>query len=411
MKILIKNARLRNKRELVNISIDEEGKIAGVKPNLRVSAKETIDAQGNLVTPTFVNPHLHLDKVYTAQGGRKSRFETLEESLDLMDEVKKKYTVEDVKKRATRAIEASVKFGCHKIRANVDVDNIGGLTPLKGVMAAKEACKDIADIQIVAFPQDGIFVNPGTEELLYKSMDLGADLIGGMPALEWSEEDGKKHVDLVFEIAKKYGTDIDFHLDQIKDPFSRYLEYTAIKMIKEGYQGKVTAGHCVSLAWQTDAHAFKVIGIVKKADMSICANPAILAIMGIDPEPRTRGVTRIRDLVNGGVNVTTSQDTICDQFHLYGTGDPLDYGLLLAYIAQYNTNETAEIVYDMITYNAAKAMRVENYGIKPGNPANLNIIEAPSVSEAFRLRANRSHVIRNGKIIATTKKISEIIRK
>lgn len=410
MKILIKNTQLRDRKDLVDIAIDEEGKIAGVEPNLRVSAEKTIDAQGNLVTPTFVNPHLHLDKTFTALGGRSSCFETLEESLQLMHDTKRKYTVEDVKRRAVRAIEASVKYGCTKIRANADVDTIGGLTPLKGVLAAKEECRDIADIQIVAFPQEGIFVDPGTEELLYKSLDLGADLIGGMPALEWSDEDGKKHVDLVFEIAKRYNADIDFHLDQMKDPFARNLEYTAIKTIKEGYQGRVTAGHCVSLAWQTDAHAHKVIGIVKKANMSICVNPAILAIMGIDPEPRTRGITRVRDLVNAGVNVTTSQDTICDQFHLYGTGDPLDYGLLLAYIAQYNTNETAEIVYDMITFNAAKAMRLDNYGVKLGNLANLNIIEAPNIREAFRLRANRLYVIKNGKVVATTRQNSEIIR-
>jgi cytosine deaminase len=409
MSILIKNARLRETKDSVDILIDETGKIIDIRHGLNVSAEETIDAQQNLVTPTFVDPHLHLDKAFTALDGRISTFETLEESLQLMHDIKRKYTVEDVKSRAVKAIEASVRYGCTKIRANADVDSICGLTALKGVLEAKKECKDIADIQVVAFPQEGIFVDEGTEELLYKSMDLGADLIGGMPALEWSDDDGKKHVDIVFEIAKRYNVDIDFHLDQIKDPFSRYLEYTAIKTIREGYQGRVTAGHCVSLAWQTDAHAQKVISLVKKANINICVNPAILAIMGIDPEPRTRGITRVRDLVKAGVNVTTSQDTICDQFHLYGTGDPLDYGLLLAYAAQYNSNETAEIVYDMITFNAARAMRLDEYGIKVGNRANLNIIEAPNVREALRLRPSRLYVIRNGKIIARTIQKSEIL--
>lgn len=409
MKLLIREARLRNRPETVDIAVDEDGIIADIKPDLQLSSENTIDAEGSLVTPTFVDPHLHLDKAFTACDGRTSQSETLEEAIELMHNFKEDYTVEDVKERAVKAIRASVKYGCTKIRAQADVDTIGGLTPLKGVLAAKEECEDIADVQVVAFPQEGILKDEGTEELLRESMDMGADVMGGMPASEGSREDAQEHVDLVFEIAKKHDVDIDMHIDQSKDPFDQNLEYTALKTIREGCQGRVTGGHCVSLAYQNDTYASKVIELLMKSDFNVCFNPQILAIMGIDPEPRTRGVTRVRELVDAGVNVAAAQDTICDQFHLYGTGDPLDYGLLAVYAAQYNSSEKAEIVYDMLTFNAAKIMRLSDYGVKVGNPADLNVIEAPNIREALRLRPSRSYVVKNGNIIGQTREKSNIL--
>lgn len=231
-------------------------------------------------------------------------------------------------------------------------------------------------------------------------MEAGADLIGGMPAAEWTDEYSKKHVDLVFEIAKNYDVDIDMHIDQTKDIFARSLEYTAMRTLEENYHGRVTGGHCTSISYQNDVHAEKVMKLLKLVDFNVCTNPQVLAIMGIDSEPRTRGVTRIREMVEMGINIATAQDTICDGFHIFGTGDPLDYGLLCAYISQYNTPATVKIVFDMITKNAAKILGVDdNYGIEVGNKADLNIIDAPNIQEAFRLRADRKFVIKNGKII------------
>ena len=398
--ILIKNASLVDENELVDILIEKDvfkeiGKNIEVKDDYK-----TIDAQGNLVTPTFVNPHMHLDKVYTALSGRESRTETLEESIAIMHDLKKQYTVEDVKNRAVRAIKECVSYGTTKIRTSVDIDNYIDLIGLKGVMEAKKECKDICDIQIVAFPQEGIFNNKGTEKLLWQAMEEGADLIGGMPAAEWTDKYSKKHVDLVFEIAKKYDVDIDMHMDQTKDIFARSLEYTAMKTIEENYEGRVTGGHCTSISYQNDAHAEKVMKLMKLAEFNVCTNPQVLAIMGIDPEPRTRGVTRIREMVDMGINIATAQDTICDGFHIFGTGDPLDYGLLCSYVAQYNTPQRIKIIFDMITKNPAKILRItKNYGIKVGKKADLNIIAANNIQEAFRLRADRRYVIKDGKVI------------
>lgn len=405
--ILIKNAKLRDRETPVDILV-ENGKFGEIKPNLPATADEIIDAEGFLVTPTFINPHLHIDKAYTALSGRLSEQETLEESIEIMQEIKRDYTVEDVRQRAVRAIKASVEYGVTKIRGNVDIDTIGGLTALEGCLLAREETKAIADVELVAFPQEGIFRDPGTEELMWKAMEMGANVVGGMPAAEWIMDEAKRHVDLVFAIARKFDADIDMHIDQTKDPCSQSLEYSAGLSVKMGYQGRVTGGHCTSLAYQSDAHAYKVIELLKYADFNICINPQVLAIMGVDPEPRTRGLTRVRELVEAGINVATAQDTICDGFHIFGTGDPLDYGLLMAYQAQYNSTEKVRIVYDMVTVNSARLMRIENYGISVGNPADFNIIHAPNEAEAFRTRPGRM-VFKNGRLIARGEKRSELL--
>ncbi len=405
MDLIVLNARLRGRNRLTDLHISEgvfrkitDAGESSTTPQRNAGAR-TIDAGGNLVAPTFVNPHLHIDKAYTALSGRNSGEETLEDSIRIMQDIKRGYTVEDVASRAERAIRQSVLYGVTKIRANVDIDTIGGLIALKGCLAAKERTKEIADVQLVAFPQEGIFRDHGTEKLMHEAIEMGADVVGGMPAAEWIQDEARRHVDLVFELATKHGLDIDMHMDQSKDPFDRSLEYTAYRSIAIGYEERVTGGHCTSLAYQPAAHAAKVIELLKLARFNVCVNPQTLAIMGVDQEPRTRGISRVRELVDAGVNVATAQDTICDGFHLYGTGDPLDYGLLMAYQAQYNSTRTAGIVFEMLTNNAAKVMRLGTYGIAEGNPADFNIVFAPTESEALRTRSSRL-VFRAGKQIA-----------
>jgi cytosine deaminase len=404
--LVIRNARIKGREELVDILI-KNGKIEQIEPDVATDLKEEIDAKGNMVTPSFVEPHIHLDNALASRGLGSSHKITLKGGIELTRELRKNRTAEEVKERAVEHIRTIVAYGVTKMRAIADVAVTGGLTGVEGLLMAKEECKDIMDMQIHAFPQDSIFVDPGTEDLLYKAVEMGADVIGGLPWFELSKVDGERHVDLIFKIAKKYDLDIDMHLDQAKDPLAEFLEYTAVKTIQEGYQGRVTAAHCSSLAYQSNDHARRVMAIVKKAGISICANASPVIQMGLDPEPHTRGITRVRELVDSGVNVTTASDTVCDGFHLYGTGDPLDYGLLIAYMSQYGTREGADIVLDMITYSAAKALRLEKYGIVAGYPADLNIIDAPCTNEALRLRPSR-RVMKNGKVIAETKKTCEV---
>ena len=351
--LLIKNANLDGTGKIVDILIGDDGKYKEIAGHIEAPAGiETIDATGMMACPTFVNTHMHFDKAYTSyEQGRESygkgnwissTEETLEDSIYVMHDRIRKYTPEAVAARAERAIKDCVMYGTTKLRTNVDISTLDpNLNALKGVLMAKEATKDICDLQVIAFPQEGIICDPGTDKLLEEAMEMGCDVMGGMPAAEMLDEHSREHVDFVFKMAEKYNCLIDMHIDQSKDMFDRSLEYTAWLTMQHGWQGRVTGGHCTSITYQNQAHAIKVMKMLKQADVNVCANTQTLAIMGIDPEPRTRGVTRIREMVEMGINVVTAQDTICDGFHLYGTGDPLDYGLVGCYCAQYNTPKAA----------------------------------------------------------------------
>ena len=412
--LLIKNANLDGTGKIVDILIGDDGKYKEIAGHIEAPAGvETIDATGMMACPTFVNTHMHFDKAYTSyEQGRESygkgnwissTEETLEDSIYVMHDRIRKYTPEAVAARAERAIKDCVMYGTTKLRTNVDISTLDpNLNALKGVLMAKEATKDICDLQVIAFPQEGIICDPGTDKLLEEAMEMGCDVMGGMPAAEMLDEHSREHVDFVFKMAEKYNCLIDMHIDQSKDMFDRSLEYPAWLTMQHGWQGRVTGGHCTSITYQNQAHAIKVMKMLKQADVNVCANTQTLAIMGIDPEPRTRGVTRIREMVEMGINVVTAQDTICDGFHLYGTGDPLDYGLVGCYCAQYNTPEAARTMWNMLTKASARVFDPEmKYGIEVGNDADLNLVEAPNVHDAIRTRASRPYIIRHGKVIAS----------
>ena len=412
--LLIKNANLDGTGKIVDILIGDDGKYKEIAGHIEAPAGiETIDATGMMACPTFVNTHMHFDKAYTSyEQGRESygkgnwissTEETLEDSIYVMHDRIRKYTPEAVAARAERAIKDCVMYGTTKLRTNVDISTLDpNLNALKGVLMAKEATKDICDLQVIAFPQEGIICDPGTDKLLEEAMEMGCDVMGGMPAAEMLDEHSREHVDFVFKMAEKYNCLIDMHIDQSKDMFDRSLVYTAWLTMQHGWQGRVTGGHCTSITYQNQAHAIKVMKMLKQADVNVCANTQTLAIMGIDPEPRTRGVTRIREMVEMGINVVTAQDTICDGFHLYGTGDPLDYGLVGCYCAQYNTPEAARTMWNMLTKASARVFDPEmKYGIEVGNDADLNLVEAPNVHDAIRTRASRPYIIRHGKVIAS----------
>jgi len=412
--LLIKNANLDGTGKIVDILIGDDGKYKEIAGHIEAPAGvETIDATGMMACPTFVNTHMHFDKAYTSyEQGRESygkgnwissTEETLEDSIYVMHDRIRKYTPEAVAARAERAIKDCVMYGTTKLRTNVDISTLDpNLNALKGVLMAKEATKDICDLQVIAFPQEGIICDPGTDKLLEEAMEMGCDVMGGMPAAEMLDEHSREHVDFVFKMAEKYNCLIDMHIDQSKDMFDRSLEYTAWLTMQHCWQGRVTGGHCTSITYQNQAHAIKVMKMLKQADVNVCANTQTLAIMGIDPEPRTRGVTRIREMVEMGINVVTAQDTICDGFHLYGTGDPLDYGLVGCYCAQYNTPEAARTMWNMLTKASARVFDPEmKYGIEVGNDADLNLVEAPNVHDAIRTRASRPYIIRHGKVIAS----------
>jgi cytosine deaminase len=401
MDLLVRRARLRDRDDLVDIAI-EGGRIARLEPHVVGSAAEEIDAAGHLVTPAFVEPHIHLDKALTAERARENTTNAFEDSLAIMREVKRGYTVDDVAARATRVIHGLVGHGVTFIRSYVDVDTIVGLTALHGVRAARERCRHLAHIELIAFPQEGIYTDPGTDELLIQALERGADVVGGMPFAEALETDSARHTDLVFELARRFDRDIQMHVDETDDPGARTLHYYAVKALREGYAGRVTADHINALAAYDDTYAARVIGLMARARMNVVTLPTKLMRGGLrDRQPRRRGITRVQELLDAGVNVAYGQDVIQDGFlPVFGTGDPLQTGFLLAFAAQFHTRRSIETLHDMATVNGARLMRVPDYGLEVGRPAELVVIAASSIQEAYRTQPPRLAVIHEGRLVA-----------
>jgi cytosine deaminase len=412
MDLIVRNARLRKKKALVDIGVQGE-RIIKIARRISGRARKVIDANGRLVTPTFVDPHLHLDKALISEVVRENKTGTLMEAIEIIWEKKKRYTIEDNVARAGRVIEWGVKNGTTIFRSHVDVDTVGGLKPLRGVVEARKRYRDIADVQIVAFPQEGIIQNQGTEDLMREAMEMGADLVGGMPYNEMTDDDSKRHIDICFEIAKEYDADIDMHVDETDDPNARTLQYLAAKTIRENYHGRVTACHTCALGSYDPYYAAKVVDLVRQARMNMVTNPATnLMLEGrLDRGPIRRGLTRVKELLEAGVNVVYGQDCLKDTFYpTWGQADMLEVGLIAAHAVQFTWPREIETLFDMPTVRSAAMLRLRDYGIEVGRTASFNVIDAETVQEAFRTQADRLYVIRKGRIVAWTKTSSKLYR-
>lgn len=409
MDTIIRNAGLRNREGLWDIGI-YNGKIKTISNFIEEKGETEIEARGNLVIPPFIDPHIHLDKVNIVDVVRPNVSGTLQEAIEIIWDKKPTYTNEDVVARSEEVIKRAISNGTLKMRTHVDVDTIGGLKPLYGILALKEKYKDIMDLQIIAFPQEAIIKDAGCEQLMWDAMEAGADIVGGMPAHEDSPEDSKRHIEICFDIAQKYDADVDMHIDETDDPFYRTLEMLADETIKRGWQGRVTAGHTCALAAYDDHYASYVIEKVKRAEINVITNPVTnLMLQGRkDKQPIRRGITRVKELLNAGVNMSFGQDCIKDTFYPFGSADMLQVALITAHAAQMSLPHEIEKVFDMITYDAAKVLRVQNYGIKEGNDADLVILNTNNVKDAIRLQPERLYVIKGGKIIAKTQYIKEL---
>jgi cytosine deaminase len=407
MDLIVRHARLRGRPDPVDIGI-AEGRIQRIEPRLAGSAAREIDAAGQLTTPSFVEPHIHLDKALTADRARENTTNFFEDSIALMREVKRGYTVEDVAARATEVIRWLVGHGVTFVRSYVDVDTIAGLTALDGVLAARQRCRRLAQVELIAFPQEGIFTDPGTDELMARALERGADVVGGMPFAEAIDEDSRHHTDLVFALARRFDCDVQMHVDESDDPGATTLHYYAVKAVREGWTGRVAADHVTALAAYDDVYAARVIDLVARAQMSVVTLPGKLMRGGIrDREPRRRGITRVKELLAAGVNVAYGQDVIKDGFiPVFGTGDPLQVGFLLAYAAQFSTRADIETLYDMATVNGARLMRLPGYGLAVGCRADLVIVAAPSVQEAYRTQPPRLAVIHDGRVVAENGRVA-----
>jgi cytosine deaminase len=410
MDIVVRNAALRGLKGTTDIAI-KDGVIASVQPKLSEKGRQEIDAAGSLVLPGLFNLHFHADKCLLGEVMRPNVSGTLPEAIEITNDFKRKYDPAEVAARAIRALEAGVKNGTSFFRLFSDVGTIGGLRAARGLLLAREKFGRYCDIQVVAFPQEGIARDPGAAELLDEAMKEGCDIVGGLPWYEYTDADARDHIDICFEIAKRYDRDIHMLVDDTDDANSRSLEYLALKTMREQWHGRVTASHCGAMAGYNDVYAAKIVDMVATAGITISCNAHINLVCSarLDREPRRRGIARVKELLARGVNVVTSQDDVNDPYYPFGKPDPLECASMIAHVAQLTLPHELEQVMDMVTVNSARAARVKSYGIAAGNKADLVVVGAPSVHEALRTQPLRRHVIKNGREVARAMVTQELV--
>jgi cytosine deaminase len=406
MDLLITNARVWDDRPPVDIAIEGE-RIAAMEPALEVEAARTIDAGGRAVLPGFVEPHLHLDKalLYRRQPTRDG---TLEEAIRLTAQLKAEQDRDDVLERSRAVLDMAVANGTVAIRAHPDVDPIQGLVGVETGLVVREEYRDLLDLELVAFPQEGIIKAPGTQELMEEALRMGASVVGGCPYNERNWDDSKRHIDIVFELARRFEAPIDMHADFADDAADqRYAaaEYIAEKTIENGYQGRVSLGHVTSLASLTREEAAPVIERLRDAQVSIVTLPATdlyLGGRGDERNPR-RGVTPVHLLRDSGVNVTFSSNNVRNAFTPFGKADMLQIGNLLAHVAQFGTPHSQAEVLRMATYDAARSIGLDDYGLAEGRQADLVVCDSPVVADVLADIPSRLYVVKRGRLTVETR--------
>lgn len=395
MDILVKNVVIDDTNELVDIGIDN-GIFKRIGKELDVDAKRVIDGYGRVVIPGLVESHIHLDKALIADR-LPNKSGTLQEALKVTAELKSTFTREDVRERAEQALQMIIKRGTTHIRTHAEFDPVGGFHGFEVIMELKEKYKDFVDMQVVAFPQEGIIKAPGTEELMYRAMDMGADVVGGIP---YNDSDPKKHLDIVFEIAKKYDKDIDLHQDFKDDAEGQTIEMVAQRAIDEGYVGRVSVGHLTSLGAVPDEKLNPIIELMAKADINVMSLPMTDLHLGgrHDEYNVRRAVTPIRKLRDGGVNVVLATNNIRNPFTPYGNGDLMQVAMLAIPVAHLGGADDLHTVLPMITSKPARALKLDDYGIEEGKPATLVLLDTTDYQNAVIDIPDRLFVIKKGKV-------------
>ncbi len=414
MDLLIRDARVHPTRggrpEPVDVAVEGD-RIAAIRPRGTLAAEGALEIQaaGRLLSPPLVDPHVHLDAVLTVGEPRHNESGTLIEGILTWSDRKKTLTHEDVKDRARQAILWEVAQGTGLIRSHVDVCD-PNLVALKALLELRDELHDLVDLRLIAFPQDGILSFPNGKELMREAMRLGCDVIGGIPHYEWTREDGVDEVHFLFELAAETGKGIDLHCDETDDDQSRFLEVVAADTMRRGMEGRVVAGHTTAMGSYNDAYAFKLLQILKRAGVTIVANPLDnVALQGrFDSYPKRRGMTRVKELDQAGINVACGHDSIMDPWYPLGRGSMLDALSMLVHVGQMTGRGELFRAYEMITTNAARAAEVE-YGVEEGKPGNFVVLDCEDEAEAIRLRPAARWVVRLGRIVAETEPSHSVV--
>ncbi|MGQ9615474.1 MAG: amidohydrolase family protein [Spirochaetota bacterium] len=392
--IIIRNALTRfSGGELLDIGI-MGGRISKIGKGLAGNKGQELDAGGRLVTESFVNGHLHLCKVYTlgmigeealsayhgtAMGKAMS-------AIEIASRVKEKYDQRWIIENVRKALNLAVKYGNTHIRAFADTDTKAKLEGVKALIKAREEFKEKVEVQVVAFPQDGVVRDPGSEDYVREAIEMGADVVGGIPWIEYTDSDAKRHIDIMFDIAKKYNRDVSMLIDDAGDPGLRTLEMLAVKTIEEGWEGRVVVHHARAMQLYPEPYFRKILALLKRGRIGVVSDPQTGPLHA-----------RVRDLYEEGVGIALGQDDIADAYYPFGRNNMLEVAFLSAHLLWMTTLHDMDLLYDLITTKAAQAIGIKEFGLKEGNVANLVVLNAESVWEGIWNHEPPLYVIKDGR--------------
>lgn len=404
--LIIKNAILPDGQQNINIGILDK-KIASIGPKLQDAAAQTIDAKGQLVTPPFIDAHFHLDATLSLGEPRLNQSGTLLEGIQLWNELKPQLTIEHIKNRARKLCHWAIANGCLAIRSHVDICD-DRLLAVHALLDLREEMQAWIDIQLVAFPQDGYLRYRNSHKNLNKALELGVEVVGGIPHFERSMREGAKSIKLLCEIAADKGLMVDMHCDETDDPLSRHVETLAFETQRLGLNGKVTGSHLTSMHSMDNYYVGKLMPLMQEAELHVVANPLInITLQGRhDGYPKRRGMTRVKELMAQGINVAMGHDCVMDPWYSLGSHDMLEVAHMGLHVAQMTGVQEMQQVFAAVTSNAAKVLRLDGYGLEKGCNADLVILQASDPIDAIRRRAARLTVLRRGEVIARSEAVS-----
>ncbi len=408
--LLVKNATLPDGRQGMSIAV-QNGRIAEVTAALDAPAHETLDAGGYLLSPHFVDPHFHMDATLSYGLPRVNESGTLLEGIAVWGELKPTLTADAIIERALTYCDWAVAKGLLAIRSHVDTSD-PSLLAVDALLEVKKQVAPYIDLQLVAFPQDGLLRTQGGVDNLKRALDKGVDVVGGIPHFERTMAEGTASVKLLCEIAAERGLLVDMHCDESDDPLSRHIETLAYEAQRLGLQGRVNGSHCTSMHSMDNYYVSKLIPLIAESGVSVIANPLInITLQGRqDSYPKRRGMTRVPELMAAGVNVAFGHDCVMDPWYGMGSGDMLEVAHMGLHVAQMTSQKGIRDCFDAVTTNAAKVMHLESYGLKVGCDASFMLLQARDTIEAIRLRANRLKVWKKGKLVAETAEVVARLR-
>lgn len=402
--MLVKNVHIHNREGLWQILI-EEGKISRIFPQDEVFnySGEMLDGEEGIIYPPFVEPHIHLDATQTAGQPNWNQSGTLFEGIERWAERKSLLSHEDVKSRAWKTLKWQIANGIQYVRTHVDVSD-PTLTALKAMLEVKKEIAPWVDLQIVAFPQEGILSYPNGEKLLDQAMEMGADVVGGIPHFEFTREYGVESMNIAFDIARKYNKQIDIHCDEIDDEQSRFVETVAALALKYDIGEKVTASHTTAMHSYNNAYASRLFRLLKMSKIHFVANPLVnIHLQGrFDTYPKRRGVTRVKEMLKNNINVCFGHDDVFDPWYPLGTANMLQVLHMGLHVCQLMGYGQINDGLKLVTENSAKALGLTDYGIQEGNRANFIVLPAENGFDAVRRQVPTRYSIRHGKVISET---------